>query len=36
VDDLVAGTGLTFVDAGKHELKSARWWHLYRLVSLPQ
>ena len=36
VDDLVAGTGLTFVDAGEHELKSARWWHLYRLVSLPQ
>ena len=34
VKDLVAGSGLTFEDAGKHELKGVPdRWHLYRVVS---
>ena len=34
VKDLVAGSGLTFEDAGEHELKGAPdRWHLYRVVS---
>ena len=32
--DLVAGSGLTFEDAGDHELKGVPdRWHLYRVVS---
>jgi class 3 adenylate cyclase len=31
--DLVAGSGLTFEDAGEHELKGVPdRWHLYRVV----
>lgn len=34
VKDLVAGSGLTFEDAGEHELKGVpEGWHLYRVVS---
>ena len=34
VKDLVAGAGLTFEDAGEHELKGVPdRWHLYRVVS---
>ena len=34
VRDLVAGSGLTFEDAGEHELKGVpEPWHLYRVVS---
>jgi class 3 adenylate cyclase len=34
VKDLVAGSGLTFEDAGEHELKGVPdWWHLYRVVA---
>jgi class 3 adenylate cyclase len=34
VKDLVAGSGLTFEDAGEHELKGVPdRWHLYRVVS---
>jgi class 3 adenylate cyclase/pimeloyl-ACP methyl ester carboxylesterase len=34
VRDLVSGSGLTFEDAGEHELKGVPdRWHLYRLVS---
>jgi len=34
VHDLVAGSGLTFDDAGEHDLKGVPdRWHLYRLVS---
>ncbi len=34
VKDLVAGSGLTFEDAGQHELKGVPGrWHLYRVVS---
>jgi len=34
VKDLVAGSGLTFEDAGEHELKGVpEPWHLYRVVS---
>jgi class 3 adenylate cyclase len=34
VKDLTAGSGLTFVDAGEHELKGVPdRWHLYRVVS---
>jgi class 3 adenylate cyclase/pimeloyl-ACP methyl ester carboxylesterase len=34
VKDLVAGSGLTFEDAGEHELKGVPGrWHLYRVVS---
>jgi class 3 adenylate cyclase len=34
VKDLVAGSGLTFEDAGEHELKGvADRWHLYRVAS---
>ncbi len=33
VKDLVAGSGLTFADAGEHELKGVPdRWHLYRVV----
>jgi len=33
VKDLVAGSGLTFEDAGDHELKGVPdRWHLYRVV----
>lgn len=33
VKDLVAGSGLTFVDAGEHELKGIPdRWHLYRAI----
>ena len=33
VKDLVAGSGLTFEDAGEHELKRVPdLWHLYRVV----
>jgi class 3 adenylate cyclase len=33
VKDLVAGSGLTFQDAGEHELKGVPdRWHLYRVV----
>jgi class 3 adenylate cyclase len=33
VKDLVAGSGLTFADAGEHELKGVPdKWHLYRVV----
>jgi class 3 adenylate cyclase len=32
VKDLVAGSGLTFGDAGEHELKGVpERWHLYRV-----
>jgi class 3 adenylate cyclase len=34
VKDLVAGSGLTFEDAGEHELKGVpERWHLYRVMS---
>jgi class 3 adenylate cyclase len=34
VKDLVAGSGLVFVDRGEHELKGVPGsWHLYRVVS---
>ena len=34
VKDLVAGSGLTFEDAGEHELKGVPdRWHLFRVVS---
>jgi pimeloyl-ACP methyl ester carboxylesterase/class 3 adenylate cyclase len=34
VRDLVAGSGLTFADAGEHELKGVPdRWHLYRVVA---
>jgi class 3 adenylate cyclase len=34
VKDLVAGSGLTFEDAGEHELKGVPdRWHLYRVAS---
>ncbi len=34
VKDLVAGSGLTFEDAGEHELKGVPdRWHLYRVTS---
>ncbi len=34
VKDLVAGSGLTFVDAGEHELKGVPGrWHLYQVAS---
>ena len=34
VKDLVAGSGLSFADAGEHELKGVPdRWHLYRVVS---
>jgi len=34
VKDLVAGSGLTFEDAGEHELKGVPdTWHLYRVVA---
>ena len=34
VKDLVAGSGLTFEDAGEHELKGVPdRWHLYRVVT---
>ena len=34
VKDLVAGTGLSFEDAGEHELKGVPdRWHLYRVVA---
>jgi len=34
VKDLVAGSGLTFVDAGTHELKGVPdTWHLYRVAN---
>lgn len=34
VKDLVAGSGLLFEDAGKHELKGVPdRWHLYRVVN---
>ncbi|HKG19143.1 MAG TPA: hypothetical protein VKB00_05340, partial [Candidatus Limnocylindrales bacterium] len=33
VRDLVSGSGLSFEDAGEHELKGAPdRWHLYRVV----
>jgi class 3 adenylate cyclase len=33
VRDLVSGSGLTFADAGVHELKGVPdRWHLYRVV----
>ncbi len=33
VKDLVAGSGLSFEDAGEHELKGVPdRWHLYRVV----
>jgi class 3 adenylate cyclase len=36
VKDLVAGSGLVFVDAGEHELKGVPdRWHLYRVVHDP-
>jgi class 3 adenylate cyclase len=35
VRDLVAGSGLTFEDAGEHELKGVpETWHLYRVVDV--
>ena len=35
VKDLVAGSGLTFDDAGEHELKGVPdRWHLYRASSV--
>ncbi len=34
VKDLTAGSGLTFEDAGEHELKGVPdRWHLYRVMS---
>jgi class 3 adenylate cyclase len=34
VKDLVAGSGLSFEDAGEHELKGVPdRWHLYRVVT---
>jgi len=34
VKDLVAGSGLTFEDAGEHELKGVPdRWHLYRVAT---
>jgi hypothetical protein len=37
VKDLVAGSGLTFDDAGEHELKDVpNSWHIYRVVSSTQ
>jgi hypothetical protein len=34
VKDLVAGSGLTFVDVGEHELKGVPdRWRLYRVAS---
>ena len=34
VKDLVAGSGLTFDDAGVHELKGVPdQWHLFRVVT---
>jgi class 3 adenylate cyclase len=34
VKDLVAGSGLTFADAGEHELKGVpERWHLYRVLT---
>ena len=34
VKDLTAGSGLTFEDAGEHELKGVPdRWHLYRVVA---
>jgi hypothetical protein len=34
VKDLSAGAGLTFQDAGEHELKGVPdRWHLYRVVA---
>jgi len=34
VRDLTAGSGLTFEDAGEHELKGVPdRWHLFRVVS---
>jgi class 3 adenylate cyclase len=34
VKDLVAGSGLSFEDAGEHELKGVPDpWHLYRVVN---
>ncbi len=34
VKDLVAGSGLTFEDAGEHELKGVPdRWHLYRVLA---
>ncbi len=34
VKDLVAGSGLTFEDAGEHKLKGVPdRWHLYRVVT---
>ncbi len=36
VKDLVTGSGLTFEDAGEHELKGVPdRWRLYRVVSGP-
>jgi class 3 adenylate cyclase len=36
VKDLVGGSGLTFEDAGEHELKGVPdRWHLYRVASEP-
>jgi hypothetical protein len=36
VKDLVAGSGLTFEDAGEHDLKGVPdRWRLYRVVSEP-
>ena len=33
VEDLVVGSGLTFEDAGEHDLKGVPdRWHLYRIV----
>ena len=35
VKDLVAGSGLTFEDAGEHELKGVPdRWHLYRVAEV--
>jgi class 3 adenylate cyclase len=37
VKDLTAGSGLTFEDAGEHELKGIPdRWHLYRVVGTPK
>jgi class 3 adenylate cyclase len=36
VKDLVAGSGLTFEDAGEHELKGVPdRWRLYRVLNEP-
>jgi class 3 adenylate cyclase len=36
VKDLVAGSGLTFEDAGEHELKGVpERWRLFRVVAAP-